>query len=337
MTEVALRPARYRGYARLGNKRKNSPVRHGLSLAETVIRQAGISILLLLLVFILKGIDTPATDFIMDKAKWVTISNTDTDGVFKSIDLVISKISNFRLPFAVNESSAEKGFESTLPSVVSASGNYNIPGTSGVPLDTADRTNDPQFTGIPMSGTHLSSSVASSTFTVAVTSKASGASAVSSTSAVSGPTAVAAISNAFESSASNISKVPVVLKLPLFGKVTAFFGPRIHPILKRPEFHEGIDIDADMGDPIKACAAGTVIFSGVNGGYGNCIKIDHGNGFITLYGHCSKLLVKKGDKADSGAVIAKVGSTGLSTGPHLHLEIWKDGKPVDPLIYLNFN
>jgi murein DD-endopeptidase MepM/ murein hydrolase activator NlpD len=99
-------------------------------------------------------------------------------------------------------------------------------------------------------------------------------------------------------------------------------------------FHSGIDYAADYNVPIKAAESGKVIFAGVNGGYGNCVIIDHGGGISTLYAHCNKLLVKVGDIVVQGQQIALVGSTGLSTGPHLHFEVRVNGETTDPLNWL---
>ena len=118
--------------------------------------------------------------------------------------------------------------------------------------------------------------------------------------------------------------------------VSAPFGNRIDPITGGHEFHKGIDLDGETGDPIHAAADGIVIRSGYDtGGYGNVVDIDHGNGYVTRYGHCSKLLVKVGDLVHAGDVIAKVGSTGHSTGSHLHFEVWINGSPVNPRPYLS--
>lgn len=122
---------------------------------------------------------------------------------------------------------------------------------------------------------------------------------------------------------------------PLDGRAGSKFGYRIHPIYKVWKFHEGIDIGAYTGTPIKAAASGTVTISGKLGGYGLCVMIDHGYGFKTVYGHASKLLVKVGQKVSKGEIIANVGSTGLSTEPHLHFEIRVHNNPVDPLNYLD--
>lgn len=115
------------------------------------------------------------------------------------------------------------------------------------------------------------------------------------------------------------------------GHVSSRFGSRESI---RDHVHKGLDIAASYGTDIKAVADGTVIFSGVSSGYGNFIKIDHGNNVVTCYGHCSKLLVSVGQKIKAGDVIAKVGSTGNSTGNHLHFEIRINDVQVNPEKYL---
>ncbi|MCL5071572.1 MAG: M23 family metallopeptidase, partial [Actinobacteria bacterium] len=121
---------------------------------------------------------------------------------------------------------------------------------------------------------------------------------------------------------------------PANGKLGSPFGERIHPETKAKEFHKGIDIEANNGDPIKASQSGDVLVSGVEKSYGKYIKIRHPDGYVTVYAHCSQLIAKKGQKVKKGDIIAKVGDTGSSTGPHLHFEIWKDGKPQNPLNFI---
>lgn len=112
--------------------------------------------------------------------------------------------------------------------------------------------------------------------------------------------------------------------------VSSRFGLRIHPITGQKKTHTGMDIASNQGTAVYASDGGTVTLAGWNGGYGNCIMIDHGNGYVTLYGHLSSISVSKGQSVTQGATIGAVGSTGNSTGPHLHFEVLKDGTRIDP-------
>jgi murein DD-endopeptidase MepM/ murein hydrolase activator NlpD len=120
---------------------------------------------------------------------------------------------------------------------------------------------------------------------------------------------------------------------PVQGSITSYFGYRFHPILRKRKYHSGIDISASYGSPVSAADSGVIVFAGRNGGYGKMIIIDHGSGISTVYGHCSLLQVDQGQTVTQGQIIAQVGSTGLSTGPHLHFEVRKNGVPEDPLSY----
>lgn len=118
--------------------------------------------------------------------------------------------------------------------------------------------------------------------------------------------------------------------LPSEGIVTSRFGERLHPLTGKWSFHNGIDIATPAGSPVRAVRDGEVIFSGYVEGYGNLVVIDHGDGLVTRYGHNRRNLVKEGDSVNKGDIIAEVGSTGFSTGSHLHFEVLRDGKPIDP-------
>lgn len=126
------------------------------------------------------------------------------------------------------------------------------------------------------------------------------------------------------------------LRQPLAGRlqVTSPFGSRIDPFFGRPALHPGVDLRAAYGTPVFATAAGKVMIAGPDGGYGNLVEIRHGNGLMTRYGHLSSILVKDGEMVAAGQVIGKAGSTGRSTGPHLHYEVRVDGEPVDPMRFL---
>lgn len=116
--------------------------------------------------------------------------------------------------------------------------------------------------------------------------------------------------------------------------ITSLYGNRIHPIFKTNKFHAGIDISAPLGTSILAAKSGIVIYSGWQGGYGNCVMISHGDGIVTLYGHHSKNLVSVGQYVEAGQKIALCGSTGYSTGPHLHFEVRVNGSTTNPLNWL---
>lgn len=123
--------------------------------------------------------------------------------------------------------------------------------------------------------------------------------------------------------------------IPNDGPISSGFGWRTHPILGYERFHGGIDFASDYGSIIFASQTGVVIFAGWYGGYGNSVILDHGNGITTLYAHASELFVQEGQTVQRGEAIATVGSTGLSTGPHLHFEVRENGEPVDPMNYLS--
>lgn len=112
--------------------------------------------------------------------------------------------------------------------------------------------------------------------------------------------------------------------------LTSRFGLRIHPVYGTQKSHTGIDIGAASGATIIAADGGTVTMAGVNGGYGNCVMIDHGNGYKTLYGHMSSIAVTNGQTVSKGDTMGYVGSTGVSTGPHCHFEVWSGGSRIDP-------
>jgi murein DD-endopeptidase MepM/ murein hydrolase activator NlpD len=121
---------------------------------------------------------------------------------------------------------------------------------------------------------------------------------------------------------------------PTDGHITSPYGWRVDPMTGGREFHGGVDIAAEPGEPVRATADGIVSFAGWSGNNGNLVVIEHGMGFQTFYAHNRKVIVKVGQKVKRGQIISYMGSTGRSTGPHVHYEIWHDGRSVNPAKYL---
>jgi murein DD-endopeptidase MepM/ murein hydrolase activator NlpD len=140
------------------------------------------------------------------------------------------------------------------------------------------------------------------------------------------------LSGIFDKQRSLLATTPSVW--PVRGYLSAGFGNRDDPFTGLRDFHPGLDIAAPLGTKILAPADGTVIFVGVKGGYGNAITIDHGRGIATHYGHLDAFNVRVGQQVRRGSVIGFVGSTGRSTAPHLHYEVWLNGSNQNPLLYI---
>ena len=140
--------------------------------------------------------------------------------------------------------------------------------------------------------------------------------------------------NALKRNRDRLASTPTIA--PANGHLSSLFsGSRYHPVLRISRPHKGIDIAARTGVPILAAAAGRVVFAGNKGnGYGNMVEIDHGYGYVTRYAHASRLAVRSGQQVKRGEVIASVGATGLTSGPHLHYEVELDGRQVDPLNFI---
>ena len=124
-------------------------------------------------------------------------------------------------------------------------------------------------------------------------------------------------------------------RMPILGSyITSGYGGRADPFGGGGQYHRGIDFKANVGDPVLAVADGVIRFSGTQGGYGKLVDVDHGNGYVTRYAHNSRLLVKEGDLVRAGQELAKAGSTGRSTGAHVHFEVWENGRVVNPRKFL---
>ncbi|WP_395618783.1 M23 family metallopeptidase [Sphingorhabdus sp.] len=131
--------------------------------------------------------------------------------------------------------------------------------------------------------------------------------------------------------ASGVGESKGALSRPVNGPVTSSFGPRRHPILGYMRMHAGLDFKAGYGQPIFAVTDGVVAFAGRNGGYGNFVRLNHSGGLASGYGHMSRIVARQGSRVRRGQIIGYVGSTGLSTGPHLHYELYRNGRAVNPM------
>ena len=123
--------------------------------------------------------------------------------------------------------------------------------------------------------------------------------------------------------------------MPLRGAISSEFGHRVSPFTGMDQFHEGLDIEADVGDPVRATADGIVVSAGWSSGLGQLVEIKHENGIVTRYGHNSKLLVRRGQRVQQGDIISRAGMTGRTTGCHVHYEVVVNGRNVNPRKYLN--
>jgi murein DD-endopeptidase MepM/ murein hydrolase activator NlpD len=118
------------------------------------------------------------------------------------------------------------------------------------------------------------------------------------------------------------------------GYISSYFGERMDPFNGEDAFHKGVDFASDAGTAVLAVASGIVTWAGPREGYGNLVEVNHGNGYITRYAHAARTLVTVGDEVERGQALAVVGSTGRSTGPHLHFEVVKDGRQIDPMVFV---
>ncbi len=118
------------------------------------------------------------------------------------------------------------------------------------------------------------------------------------------------------------------------GWLSSYYGMRVHPISGKNEMHKGVDFAGKLGDPVVSVAKGIVIFAGKKYGYGNVVDIEHGNNYVTRYGHNSKILVTEGEQVEKDTQIAEIGSSGRSTGPHVHFEVIKNGRQINPIKFI---
>lgn len=291
MEDIIVR-SRYPRHSAQGRRRKRN-TRDESSLAEIILRQVAISVLILLILVIIKAANTPVTDYLSGKIAGAVLYDIDMKAIYGGIDDVFGRLTDREKPpeEADNETDLGEydpvmdhtaGEEASLPEGEAVAGESTE--VAGEAEQTPSATANREETGSR------------------------------------GATPAAAVKSAFI--------------IPVGGKIGSPYGYRDDPFTGARKFHAGIDIEANKGASIKAAMDGEVIAAGSEATLGNYVKLQHKGGYATLYAHCSVLQVKAGQKVKQGAVIAKVGDTGRSIGAHLHFEIWKDQKTVDPMKYV---
>lgn len=270
-------------------------------LPRIIARQFLIALALLVAVSIIKSVNTPATNFISDKVRFALQQNLDLKSIFGFVDKTVVNLKNSILPGTGN------------PAGEKDSGQLDDNG----PADAAGQTN--------ATGQVNAAGQVDATGQADSTGQADAAAPSQPESSVLSATYVADTETALN------------MQIPVNGVLSSRFGKRTDPLTGVIRMHEGIDIEADRGADIKAVLDGVVEEAGSSPSYGNYLRLKHQNGLETVYAHCSSLDVKKDSTVKQGDVIARVGDSGASVGTHLHFEVLREGKPVDPLGYLSFD
>ncbi len=267
MGDAAVRHRYRRSYAYYGaRRRRNTRYGYENTIAETVIKQAAISLVVLIVVSLVKSINTAPTNFVTQKIKNALSYHMEIKTIFDGIDRMLRKTDGILSGKKSQDMMDEEDIHS---------GDL----TEDVP-ETAEQGDVPESLD--------------------------------------------------DESVINEIKSRYTFSLPVDGRLSSPYGYRINPVTGKLSFHHGVDIDAEAGTGIKAALDGVVTETGSEKIYGNYIRIKHADGLETLYAHCSELIAQVGNPVSRGTTIARVGNTGLSVGTHLHFEIRKDGKTLDP-------
>lgn len=281
--------------------RRRNTVETKIRAYSSIVKQLLISVMILGIIVAIRNYQNPTAKFIISNIKTSITHEVNLKNIYSNISTMVKKFIeelNKDLPDEITNTPVQN--EGNTNSTANQQQTKPIENTKEATADDIDTNTD-----VPSEDTSIE------------------------------PIATPVISSldAMEIDISSIKK-EYNLGVPVSGKITSGIGIRINPITHKQELHSGLDIEASRGAPIKACLAGDVSFAGKSSTYGNYVKIQT-NDVTLIYAHCSKLYVKTGDKIKKGQKIATVGSTGLSTGNHLHLEIVKEGRIVDPEKIIN--
>lgn len=303
------------------NRKKKKNGENNNRLAFIIVKQLIASLVVFLLVSAVMNLDSPITDFLTDKVSYVMEHNIEMNDIFGKIHSFTDMLKKNNLNKDI-EKEEEKSIDisSTEDSVIPASAQVYLPDNEdfskidygGIIEEDEPDTEDEKLNANENNPDgKLEKSQPKANDNVSDTKKSD-----------------------TTNKTNNTNNTNLKFIAPVNAPLGSKFGERTHPIKGSVEMHKGVDIKANYGVAIKAAMSGKVIEAGPCSTFGNLVKIDHQNGYITLYAHCSVIIAKKGNMVKQGDVISKVGSTGSSTGPHLHFEVWKDNTPVDPLGYV---
>ncbi|MDP4180784.1 MAG: M23 family metallopeptidase [Bacillota bacterium] len=345
-------------YKNMNNKKKKRNKQDKSRFLKIVFRQFVISLLIFIAASGIRNINSPVTSFLDDKIKYALAQNVEINDIFNKINSLTDMIKNKANDYETqskdsqsknqqNQDTKNQDTKSKEDQAVPSYSNSNNAEDSSVPASAPLYDQNMDEGKIDYGGTiedeiNTNDSNTDNSNNTDETIKNSGESVEKDADKKDAPNENSKTENNTDTNqntkSNSSNKVNSLNKssfiLPAIGPLGSGFGERVHPINGSMEMHKGVDIKANSGEPIKAALGGTVLEAGPNSTFGNLVKIDHQNGFITLYAHCSVIIVKKGQSVKKGDTIAKVGSTGSSTGPHLHFEIWKNEKPVNPLDYI---
>lgn len=294
-------------------RRKKKSIKDTNTLAETIIRQVVICVIILVIIGLIKTINTPVTSYLTEKIGDLLSQDIELKSVSEEFNNIINKLTNSK-----TKDNAASGVEET----------------SGTLSSDEYPTVDEQQAQDTTVKNEAKSPDNSDTGAGQQSQDDKGAVKQESKDGSGTKTGDKKQVTAQDMPVINSIKDKYAFAIPVSGFLSSAYGNRTDPSKKTEKFHNGVDIGANKGTTIKAALGGEVIQAGTDPTYGNYIKIQHGDGITTVYAHCSQLLVKKGQKVKQGDVIAKVGDTGAAVGAHLHFEIWKDGKPLDPLNFI---
>ncbi|MCX7923834.1 MAG: peptidoglycan DD-metalloendopeptidase family protein [Clostridia bacterium] len=320
MDDIVVRP-RYPRQSTTNRRRRKNVREANSTLGEVIARQIVISIIVLAVIGIIKSANTPVTNFLTGKVKDVLTQNIEVKTINEGINNVVNKLNNRNKAASDGDSTSEEPAVTASAGVTEESNNDESEKLDYSGYQEEDELVQSEEDSISGNTDEITDEPVGENEKEAIDNAASESEDT--------PESVQTKDN------SNVKQGKYNFVVPAPGPLGSPYGYRTDPFSGTRKLHKGIDIEANTGTPIKAALAGEVIQSGEDPTFGKYIKIKHVDGLETIYAHCSELVAKKGQSVKKSEIIAKVGSTGNSIGAHLHFEVHKDGKTVDPLQFIS--